>query len=209
VSSDPIEVTRVASALIDGMHASGLLCTLKHFPGHGSTTVDSHYALPVIIKSFHEMESSDLVPFEKLAHKVDLVMMGHLWVPDYDAENMVTFSSKWYSYLREKIGFEGVIVTDSLTMAPAGAWKEGALKALKAGADLLLFGTNIDGDGQRRAMSSLEVREIHAYLLEAVLKDESLRKRVEESYSRVFRLKKKMFFAPQAKSTKSELLIKK
>jgi beta-N-acetylhexosaminidase len=140
--SDPAAVATQVAAAVRGLHAAGLASTLKHFPGHGRVTGDSHTDLPVLTRSRAELDSGDLPPFASgIAAGADLVMSGHLDVRAIDPTVPATFSpAVLIDLLRERLGFTGVAITDALRMAPARRWPpdEAAVRALLAGNDLLL-----------------------------------------------------------------------
>jgi beta-glucosidase-like glycosyl hydrolase len=120
----------------------------KHFPGHGDTEIDSHIRLPVINKNLRSLEKTELAPFRNAVKQgVKMIMLGHLKVPALDASGMpVSLSQKAVSYLRNKLGFKGVIITDAMNMGGIGRYSEekAALMALNAGVDFLLHPTDPD-----------------------------------------------------------------
>jgi len=148
--SDDQEVISTQSiAYIRGIQDGGMISTAKHFPGHGATDLDSHNELPMIPLSENEFYMNDLVPFRKLInYNVKSVMVGHLDVPAYESrsgvpatlsENVIT------NLLKNKLGFEGIIVTDALNMHAVTnhyTSAEAAVEAIKAGNDMLLFPDN-------------------------------------------------------------------
>jgi len=140
-SSDPKETARLGGAFLDGLRAGGALGCLKHFPGHGSTTTDSHLDLPVVKTSRAVLFKRELSPFKKLSRYADAVMLGHLVVPALDPSKLpFTLSAAGPALLR-RWGFRGLIATDALDMgAIAKHWgeREAALLALRGGADILL-----------------------------------------------------------------------
>ena len=144
---DAASVVRHAGLTIDELHRQHVLCAVKHFPGHGSATVDSHWGLVDVTKTW---DPSEMEPFRKLIKKgkVDIVMMAHLFNGNIDPQYPATLSRKTIDgVLRKQLGFEGVVVTDDMYM-------EGILKqysidqalvlAINAGADLLCVGNNIN-----------------------------------------------------------------
>jgi beta-N-acetylhexosaminidase len=123
------------------------LTTIKHFPGHGETTADSHVSIPTTDISFAEWQARDKLPFQAgVTAGVDVVMMGHL---RYSAVDSVpaSVSTKWHSILRGDLGFKGVIITDAMGMLEASGDSayvnpvNNAVMALQAGSDLLLYVT--------------------------------------------------------------------
>lgn len=143
---DPENVAQKGFVYAKGMQDEGIIACAKHFPGHGNTHVDSHHDLPVINSSIEDLNNYDLMPFRYLADKgVGSVMIAHLSVPAMDPTNDLpsTLSNKIVTdYLKDTLGFRGLIVTDGLDMK--GVTKnfeigEVALKALVAGNDILLI----------------------------------------------------------------------
>ena len=141
--ADAVAVGEQAAAAVTGLQTAGVAATLKHFPGHGDTAVDSHTDLPVLRQSRERLDSTDLVPFRAgIAAGVQLVMIGHLDVSAIDPGVPATFSHKVVTdVLRGELGFQGVAVTDALNMAPAQRLSpaDAAVRALLAGNDLLLM----------------------------------------------------------------------
>jgi beta-N-acetylhexosaminidase len=132
---------RVA-AEVRGLGGAGVAATLKHFPGHGSTGVDSHIGLPVVTRSLAELQATDLPPFQAgIDAGAPLVMLGHLLVPAIDPNLPASLSSATVHLLRDQLHFDGVIVTDGLFMGALfgyGSPDQIAVQALRAGVDLLL-----------------------------------------------------------------------
>jgi beta-N-acetylhexosaminidase len=142
--SSPEVVAAQALAAARGYRASGVLPVLKHFPGHGSVTADSHLTLPVQSRSVAELARRDLVPFEKgVDAGLPSVMVGHLDVRAVDPGMPSSLSRKVVTgLLRERLGFDGVATTDSLAMhAITDRFDSGesAVRALRAGEDLVLM----------------------------------------------------------------------
>src|SRR5256714_1530176 len=140
--SDPAAVGTQVAAAVRGLHQAGVAATLKHFPGHGHTSADSHENLPVLAQSRTQLDAADLPPFSSgIAAGADLIMSGHLDTRAIDPGTPASFSSKvLVDLLRTKLGFKGVVITDALNMAPAEKWSPGeaAVRAVLAGNDMLL-----------------------------------------------------------------------
>ena len=135
---DPVAVSELAGALIDGLRAAGMGCCGKHFPGHGWVAADSHLAIPVDERSLAEM-APDLEPYRRL--KLDGVMPAHVIYPQVDSRP-AGFSPVWLEKLRKEFGFDGVIFSDDLSMEGAsfaGDMVHRADAAWKAGCDMLLI----------------------------------------------------------------------
>jgi beta-N-acetylhexosaminidase len=135
------------AAWITGLQSTGVAASAKHFPGHGDTAQDSHVSLPVVDRSLDELRSRELVPFVAAVDAgTRLIMTSHIMLPQLDAQNPATMSRTLLSgLLREELGFSGVIVSDALDMAGAaspGGMPETAVRALRAGCDLLCLGTD-------------------------------------------------------------------
>lgn len=139
---DPQAVVRLAGAWMRGAAREGVACCAKHFPGHGDTHMDSHHALPVVDKSLAELEALELVPFRALAHAAPSLMTAHIVYPQLDAERPATLSPALLAgVLRERLGYDGVVITDALMMKAVHArWgpARAAVMALAAGADMPL-----------------------------------------------------------------------
>lgn len=136
---------------MNGMQDEGIMTTAKHFPGHGDTDTDSHFALPVITHSWQRLDSIELYPFKALIHEgAKGVMVAHLYMPDLDsaANTPTTLSKKVITgLLKEKLGFKGYVFTDALDMEGVTKYfKPGEIevKALQAGNDILLLPQNVD-----------------------------------------------------------------
>jgi beta-N-acetylhexosaminidase len=141
---DPDLVSRLSAAFVQGARGGGLLTTVKHFPGHGDTSVDTHLHLAQIDGDRARLEAVELLPFRRsVAAGVDSVMLGHIAVPALDPSGApATLSAPLATnLLRKDLGFTGLIVTDALEMAGVrGAWTgEAAIRAVQAGADMVLL----------------------------------------------------------------------
>ena len=138
---DPGLVADRVVAYLDGVKDTPVLHCVKHFPGHGRVTVDSHEALPVLDVDPATWASAEALPFAAaIADGVPMVMLGHLAVPMWD-DLPASLSPEAVAVLREDLGFEGVIVTDDLYMGALQEWQplEIVDMAIAAGVDLLLY----------------------------------------------------------------------
>ena len=142
---DPVRVSDYVTAAIEGLEKAQVVSVAKHFPGHGDTAVDSHLGLPRINHSKERLEKIELKPFQAAIEKgAPAIMTAHIVVPSLDAKEVPATLSKpiLTNLLREKMGFEGVIMTDCLEMdaiAKHYGVVAGAIHAFEAGADLLLI----------------------------------------------------------------------
>lgn len=182
--SDPASVTRMGGALINGFKAADIVSVVKHFPGHGDTSADSHYDVPVVRASYSQLQKIHLAPFEAAVKQgVPGVMTGHILYPALDNKNVATFSRPiLQDLLRGTMGFKGLIVTDSLDMKSATSYctiPGCAVRALESGADMILLGRYV----KPVSVFSQVWREVQAKHLEPV---------VEDAARKVFDLKKQM-----------------
>ena len=179
-------VSSYAAQVIAAHHDAGLLTSLKHFPGHGSSTADSHEGFVDITKTWKQ---SELDPYRELISGgyEDFVMIGHLIDTNVDPSGVpASLSKQWIEgVLRGELGFKGVVITDDLEM---GAildhfnLKQTVIQAVRAGVDVLLFSNT----AYQRASLGDEVREI---LLSEAESDPAFKARIEESYKRIVALK--------------------
>lgn len=142
---DPARVAELAGRYASGLHSEGIAACAKHFPGHGDTSVDSHKALPVVPHDRARLDSVELLPFRRLiAEGVEMVMTAHLSVPALDSTGTPASISKPVNdFLRDSLGFSGVIVTDGMNMKGITFLFDGSdipasVAAFEAGADLIL-----------------------------------------------------------------------
>lgn len=175
----------VASA-VEGFHAGGAATALKHFPGHGDTSEDSHYGAVFITKTLEEIREKELLPFQAgIQADSDMVMIGHLILSDID-DQPAPFSHKIVTeLLRQELGFDGVIITDGLQMkAMTDFYSDGeiACSAVKAGVDMLLCPANPE--------------EAAAALEDAVKNGDITESRIEESVLRILKMKKERGMIP-------------
>ncbi len=180
-SDDYEEAADLVAAAVKGFHDGGLLCTLKHFPGHGDTLEDSHYMSAYSNRTVAQLEQNEYLPFESgIEQGADMVMIGHIIVPSLDEEPASVSKKIITGELREKLGFDGVVITDSLVMgAVADHYEIGELvvKVIDAGADILLCPGQLE-----EAVDSLETAVNNGTLDEA---------RIDESLTRILTLKSK------------------
>lgn len=200
--SNPECVARLGEGLLKGLHHAGVLATLKHFPGHGDVSVDSHLALPVVTKSLEALWKTDLYPFAELLDQADMIMTAHLVLSAVDPVLPATISPLVIQkVLREEIGYQGVIITDSLMME--GLLKnvpnieEASLQAFEAGCDILLLGGKQLLEGQEGFELSVgDVVRIHRIFVEAVRSGRISEERLDCSVKRILSLKEKLSLKP-------------
>ncbi len=190
-SADPETVIAYDAAFILAHHAAGLVTALKHFPGHGSSTADSHEGFVDITRTW---SPDELRPYEVLIERgmADMVMVGHLYHADYaddDGQTPSSLSPRWIDgVLRGELGFDGVVISDDLEMGAIRdhfTLEETVLQAVRAGMDVLLFSNTAD---YRPGLAG-EVLDI---LLAEAEADPAFAARIEESYERIARLKARL-----------------
>lgn len=172
-STDTGRAAAAVAAAVRGFTDGGVLPSLKHFPGHGGLTVDSHHALPTQSASVTALQDRDLPPFEAgIEAGAPMVMMGHIDVQAWDEGVPASLSGAAYDYLRDELGFTGVAITDGLDMgALEGTSAQIAVRAIRAGADILL--------------TPADPREAHAGLVQALADGQLSRDRLEQAAGRV------------------------
>jgi beta-N-acetylhexosaminidase len=138
-SADPATVARLGAAMVDACLANGIIPVIKHIPGHGRATADSHHDLPTVTASWNTLRTTDFVPFRANAG-APWAMTAHIVYADIDPDRPATLSPKVIdSVIRGEIGFRGVLITDDLSMrALRGSFEDRAKASLAAGCDLLL-----------------------------------------------------------------------
>ena len=184
---DPTLDARDVVAAVTGLQQAGVLATLKHWPGHGSTSTDSHIALAVIRESVAEWKAVDRRPFQAGAGVAASVMVGHLAFPALDSsEAPATLSPRLVDVaLRRDLGYQGLVVTDSLWMAPvrkSGTPGDIARLALLAGDDMLLM--------------SPDVPAAYKEIFSLIGSDPKLRTTVQASVRRILAAKARLKEAP-------------
>jgi len=185
---DPTQVGALVSAYIRGARSSGLLTAAKHFPGHGDTATDSHLGVAAVNRTREQINQIDLPPFRAAVDAgTDAVMVAHVTAPSLepDTSRVATNSSAIVTgILKQQLGFKGLVVTDAMDMGgltsvyPEGgsaAARHAALDTLKAGNDMFLLFSDLDG--------------AYKGLVDAVRKGEVSEKRIDESVLKILRAK--------------------
>jgi beta-N-acetylhexosaminidase len=185
----PRQVERAAIPFLEGLHDAGVMAGGKHFPGHGSTSKDSHYSLPFVVKDREELATTELPPFRQAIDAgIDLLLTAHVTYPALDPSgDPATISAPILGgLLRQALGFAGVIVTDGLEMdgirklMPLG---EAAVRAVEAGVDVVLCVRQQPARGGA-------IEEIRAGLLAAAVSGRLSAARIDQSFRRVVELKR-------------------
>lgn len=172
-SDDYDEAAALVAAAVKGFHDGGVICCLKHFPGHGSTKTDSHDGAATVDKTLPQLRQEDLKPFVSgIAAGADMVMVGHLTVPTMDDAPASLSHKIVTNLLRYDLGFRGVIVTDGLQMQALAQYTDGekAVLALAAGNDMLLEISDVPG-----AVAAIEKALADGTLSRAALDESVLR----------------------------------
>lgn len=178
--NDPVTVGKMVSAQLDGLHKSGIIGTLKHFPGHGDTKDDTHSGYVSVNKSWDELKECELVPFISVLDKADTIMVSHITVTSIDKLPSSLSYEIITRKLRNELGYNGVIITDSMAMgAVADSYTSdiAAVMAVKAGADIILMPESLE-------------KSFNA-VLNAVNSGEISMERLDESVLRILKMKAK------------------
>lgn len=190
---NPEKVCTFAERALKGYHRAGIITSLKHFPGHGDVEIDSHQDLPIIKKSREELEKIELLPFTRLASQTDTIMTAHLLIPAIDPQNCSTLSSNTLNILRKEIGYEGVIISDSLVMEGVlkncSSIDEAAIKAFNAGCDILLLGGKQIIGTDIKELSVEDIKRIHSSLVNGVKDGRISEERLNQSVGKILALK--------------------
>lgn len=193
-------VALFAKHALQGYRRAGIITSLKHFPGHGDVFVDSHQDLPILKKTKEQLAKLELIPFYQLAEQADSIMTAHLLLPDLDSQNCATLSKKILTdLLREEIGFQGVVISDSLVMQGllnnCSSLEEAAIRSVNAGCDLLILGgKRLNADSQLE-LTKENIQKIHQALLQAVETGIISKQRLEQALQRILNLKNTYLFS--------------
>lgn len=185
-SADPEIVTRHASEFIQAHRELGVLCSVKHFPGHGSATGDSHLGL---VDVSNDWSRTELEPYRRLieAGKVDVIMTAHVFNTHLDPHYPATLSQATVTgILRNELNYNGVVISDDLEMkaiAKNYGFETAVLKAIEAGVDILLIANNSDKYDETIARRTFNL--IREFVREGVISEE----RIDQSYHRIQTLK--------------------
>lgn len=194
-------VSKFGKSFMEGLHSQNIISTAKHFPGHGDTDVDSHLGLPRMNKSLEELEFTELKPFETMINSnVDMIMTAHIELPQIE-KNIITSKKSGKKFfvpatvskttltdlLRNKMSFDGVIITDAMNMKAISdnfeEWEATKL-AIKAGADIVLMPTIL-----RSKSDVIKLDSIFENLKNAITSNEISEIQINESISRLLKLK--------------------
>lgn len=178
-------VSAMGIKVMKGIESEGIIPVIKHFPGHGDTAVDSHIGLPIINHSLERLNNFEIVPFKHaIDEEADVVMVAHILLSKLDSGYPASMSREVIeNMLRDQLGFEGVIITDDMTMGAIVknySIENAAIQSIKAGVDILLV-----GHGYENALATLNI------IKSEVDKGNITVERIDESVYRILRLKDK------------------
>lgn len=180
-SNTPDDVIRAEKIVSQTYRENGIIPCAKHFPGHGDAKTDSHLTLPEINLTLQEMEKTHIKPFKACAKNIEMVMVAHLHCTCFEKDVIPTsLSKKTISYLREKLGFEGVTISDDMIMK--GVAKFGNIEAcemgIRAGLNMFIY--------RNSTPQTINIIETIAKKAET---DDELRQNIEKSYEKITHLK--------------------
>lgn len=180
-SNTPDDVIRAEKIVSQTYRENGIIPCAKHFPGHGDAKTDSHLTLPEINLTLQEMEKTHIKPFKACAKNIEMVMVAHLHCTCFEKDIIPTsLSKKTISYLREKLGFKGVTISDDMIMK--GVAKFGNVEAcemgIRAGLNMFIY--------RNSTPQTINIIETIAKKAET---DDELRQNIEKSYEKIRHLK--------------------
>ncbi len=178
-------VSKQGIQVMKGLQSQLVIPVVKHFPGHGDTSVDSHIDIPSVNKSLSELREFELIPFiEAIEHQSDVMMVAHILMTQIDPQYPATLSNMVITkLLREEIGFEGVVITDDMTMGAIVKYYgigEASVLAIRAGNDIVMIAH--DKSEQIAAIDSIKQAIDNGILTE---------ERIDQSVYRILQLKQK------------------
>jgi len=187
-SSDSKEVVKQAEIFIENMQKNNIISVVKHFPGHGSSTQDTHLGLTDITKTY---KTEELLPYKELQNKglLNAVMVGHLVNKNIDKEYPATLSSNFLNdILRNQVGFKGIIISDDMQMNAISdnyGLEESIITAINAGVDILLFSNNAEFGYDTQL--AYKIRDV---IFSAVKSSKTEKSRIIDSYNRIMSIKR-------------------
>lgn len=180
--ADPRLVSDMVEACIDGFHFQGIMTAIKHYPGHGDTESDTHTGMVLTVRSWEELKERELIPFIDNLDKTDMVMSSHIISRGVTGDDVPATLSRVMirDKLRGELGYEGVVITDSMEMGAISSVyspDEAAILAIEAGCDIILCPMDFEMASEG--------------LMEAVKSGRITEERIDESVLRILRLKLK------------------
>jgi len=196
-SDTPAMVSKYGNSFISGIQGNNIFSCIKHFPGHGNTSIDSHSSLPEIPGNKAQLLKYELSPFKKAVdHGVKMVMVGHIAMPGLDDSNIPASHSKKITtnLLRKDWGFDGLIITDGMEMGglTENTWAgESAIRAIEAGCDILLL--------------PMDIKATREALLQAVSNGRISIDQINQSVERIWKAKHELNLFSSEEITWSQL----
>lgn len=181
-SNNAYEVAKFGKIVVDTYLENGIIPCTKHFPGHGDTVVDSHISLPRIDLSLKELIKSHIKPFKDV--ESPMMMVAHLHCTAFDEEEVpASLSKNVIGYLRNKLNYQGLVITDDMVMGSVLGMDstEACAKAIKAGVNILLYRNSFD-----------ETMQIIDNLAQLAQDDEELSTKISESFDKIMETKHKL-----------------
>ncbi len=191
LAAGPAEVARLAAVVVDEFTKKKILACARHFPGLGGAGRDPHFVLPRVERTRREIVTEDIVPFDAIGDSVDMMMVSHGHYPALgDIRPLpATLSHRVIEgLLRETVGFEGLVITDDLTMGALtsiGLKPATFLRAINAGNDMVLF-----------SQTTPLLEQAFNFIVEEARSDRKLRSRIDQSVERILHRKQRIEFAP-------------
>jgi beta-N-acetylhexosaminidase len=178
---DAETVVELAGAFMRGLHAGGTASCLKHFPGIGTSSADSHYGTAIVDSSLDEIIARDLVPFARLGNEAGAIMVGHGTYPQFAEEDLPATLSRRVAtdLLRNETGFDGVAVSDDMEMhavSDLGSYEMISERALLAGNDVVMFASHIE-----------RIPDVEAFLRRRKTESDEFRARYDQACRRADR----------------------
>lgn len=185
LGEDPEEVAKNGIALMDGIKYSNVIPTIKHFPGHGASRIDSHVFMPAVYKSIKRLKQEDMLPFiNAIKAGADSIMVGHLLITDVNSIYPASISDRVITkILRKDLEYDGLVITDDLSMKGITlifGITHAAMKAISAGADIIMI--------NKEHKSKIRIIE---NLIKAGKRNSMALRRINESVSRILEIKEK------------------
>lgn len=185
--SDVETVSTMGIATMKGIEEEGIISVIKHFPGHGDTSVDSHYGLPIVYKTLEELENFELIPFKKaIKEGCKAIMVSHILLDKIDKQNPSSMSETVVTdILREQLGFDGVVITDDMEMGAITenfTVEDACVQSIIAGCDIVLIGS-----GNESIYNTIQA------IKDSILNGKITEERINESVVRIIKLKNEYF----------------
>lgn len=185
--SDVETVSTMGIATMKGIEEEGIISVIKHFPGHGDTSVDSHYGLPIVYKTLEELENFELIPFKKaIKEGCKAIMVSHILLDKIDKQNPSSMSETVVTdILREQLGFDGVVITDDMEMGAITenfTIEDACVQSIIAGCDIVLIGS-----GNESIYNTIQA------IKDSILNGKITEERINESVVRIIKLKNEYF----------------